>query len=1121
MNNPKNLKAYKNGTQYSKMNSLPKIIQSPSSINLKIKNQSVYNSSSSFNNTGQQSIRTGEELSKKSDFFTRNYDNYLEKIRQRNKINSRLKSELELNSLLYKLKNFYSEVIAINKKKNDNLIFLKKTLDFEEFKLNQVIEFQDIELPDEKISVKNVNELKFSKTEVEKQLRSMMKEKQHLDEVINNATEYFRTIEYMCEEEKNRFKEIKAETNVVEEKIHNVSQYQRIVNYNIGKGKIKEQEEKILEDKLNKGLEIVDEVNVEQKIKNEQLDKIIFEKEKKVEELKNKLLEIKRLMKLENIEYQNEIKKEIEKGKEFSQNQKIKEKKILEIIYCLYLIQNYFFNEEDFEDFDRKKVMQSNEYKLLQNRNFEILLNKKKIVPERSYSNKDTNTYLPLSPTLTEKNLENKKLKLESDTYKKTDEKQSESQNDSEEEENEQEEDIKKTEEKKENPKHIPSIFLTNLQKKLSLRNIPINLINLTKESKESKEKSKEKKHMNTFRDKKPDIFSYMKKIEDKNKKIKNLKKTFEKEKNKNNKEIKTDLKNNNISQSNQSININNNKEDKINSQSNSNINIIVNNVNNVNNNSFSSKKLSEIEIPTLEELKEKFALIEINRKTLFNYNSKLTSKLNFYKTQFDAFHKKELELEDKHSLFYQKTVQAISKNYLAFKLLVKLKPELKLFLSKNKKLIEELKKQDLKNKLKEMNKSISKMNPINNIEKAQVYNNETNNENTKYEIDIQFSENMDLLISSSKNIIIEIKDFFMKCNDYLKQMKASMELILNSENPEENDEAIQEYLKLIIEEINILDELIQKMNKKKIKNEINFVNYIKNLINYSKTHTELKQLFDEKELNKDLLNNFYQNLETKKLNELFYKQFKLKNFPELDAEFNHFTSTSEDTINNIKKLIDIVNALEKSDELNKILTQKARKIKKRVREPTKLYSISTVNNKKNSNDLIKIENLRYPHKNRIFNGFKTISLSTQKDTSYSELEFMTGGKKDEDDIPDNYTKKKVKRIKRKKFNSVEENIVNKLYSPFLQKTSYLRKLNQNMKGIKSMTTLNSQINHTLRKRKGEIDSLTYQMYVYNNPLINSDKLANQTYNSLVGLALRKHKKYKYDKNFLNPKMMY
>ena len=249
-------------------------------------------------------MRTGAETTKLSEFFSRNYDNYLEKIKQRNKINSTLKSELELNSLLYKLKNFYSEVISINQKKNDNLIYLKKTLEFEQFKLNQVIEFQDIELPDEKISVKNFNELKFSKVEVEKQLKSMMKEKQHLDELINNESEYFKTIEYMCEEEKNHYKEIKAETNIIEEKILNVSQYQRLVNYNIGKEKIKIVEEKIIEDKLSKGLEIVGEVNIEQKIKNEQLDKIIFEKERKVEELKNRLLNIKRRIKLENLEYQ-------------------------------------------------------------------------------------------------------------------------------------------------------------------------------------------------------------------------------------------------------------------------------------------------------------------------------------------------------------------------------------------------------------------------------------------------------------------------------------------------------------------------------------------------------------------------------------------------------------------------------------------------------------------------------------------------------------------------------------------------------------------------------------------------------------------------------------------------
>ena len=61
----------------------------------------------------------------------------------------------------------------------------------------------------------------------------------------------------------------------------------------------------------------------------------------------------------------------------------------------------------------------------------------------------------------------------------------------------------------------------------------------------------------------------------------------------------------------------------------------------------------------------------------------------------------------------------------------------------------------------------------------------------------------------------------------------------------------------------------------------------------------------------------------------------------------------------------------------------------------------------------------------------------------------MTGGKIDEDDIPDNYTKKKAKKIKKKKFSTIEENIVNKLYSPFLKKTSYLRKLNQVLLSLK------------------------------------------------------------------------
>ena len=170
-------------------NSLPKILHT----NKKSKYPKLYESSLSFYNTRNKDSK----FDSTSDFFVRNYDNYLSKINRRKKFyNSRLMSETELNNLLYKLKSYYSDVITINNKKEESLILLKEALKYEQFKLNQVIEFQDIELPDEKISVKNFNELKLTKNEVEKKLRNLLKEKQNLDELLKNAGEYFKTIEY-------------------------------------------------------------------------------------------------------------------------------------------------------------------------------------------------------------------------------------------------------------------------------------------------------------------------------------------------------------------------------------------------------------------------------------------------------------------------------------------------------------------------------------------------------------------------------------------------------------------------------------------------------------------------------------------------------------------------------------------------------------------------------------------------------------------------------------------------------------------------------------------------------------------------------------------------------------
>ena len=64
------------------------------------------------------------------------------------------------------------------------------------------------------------------------------------------------------------------------------------------------------------------------------------------------------------------------------------------------------------------------------------------------------------------------------------------------------------------------------------------------------------------------------------------------------------------------------------------------------------------------------------------------------------------------------------------------------------------------------------------------------------------------------------------------------------------------------------------------------------------------------------------------------------------------------------------------------------------------------------------------------------------------------------------------------------------------------------------MTSYNCKANHTLKKRNDEVDIITHQMLIYNNPLVNPDKLAEPTYNSLVKLAISSQNENKNDKRF-------
>ena len=303
-------------------------------------------------------------------------------------------------------------------------------------------------------------------------------------------------------------------------------------------------------------------------------------------------------------------------------------------------------------------------------------------------------------------------------------------------------------------------------------------------------------------------------------------------------------------------------------------------------------------------------------------------------------------------------------------------------------------------------------------------------------------------------------------------------------------------------------------MNEEIINNKKNFVNYLKDLINYSQKNEELKNMFNLDELNNDLLYHFYKDKEGNKIKKTFYNQFQLKRFPELKKIFNHFTEYLGPTIEHINKIIKIINDTEDNSNIKTMISLKKSRLllKKKETEKFSFYNadnISLENNEK--------PNSRYSThlaKSRSVVDFGMGTTSSQKDTSFSELEFMGGGKMDEDDMVDNEIEKKEKKIIRKKVNSQEENIVNRLYSPFLEKTYYLKKLHTNMKGIKSMTTYDCKANHVLKKRNGEVDIITHQMMIYNNPLINSNKLANPTYNSLVQLAINNQNLHKKEKRF-------
>jgi hypothetical protein len=305
------------------------------------------------------------------------------------------------------------------------------------------------------------------------------------------------------------------------------------------------------------------------------------------------------------------------------------------------------------------------------------------------------------------------------------------------------------------------------------------------------------------------------------------------------------------------------------------------------------------------------------------------------------------------------------------------------------------------------------------------------------------------------------------------------------------------EFLNSVVKEKEKIVEF-KKSNKIDVEsNSSSFIDYLKKLIEYNKNIS--KEKLDEENINKNLLNIFYNQEDIgkkDKINELTFNQFiSSSSISNQHDIFYHFYTLSEQTIDIIKS---ILNFIKSNQEFIKKYEKK---------------SLSTAGSSKsillNENNLIAsiISNAKAKLRASTLNNKKFQIVNKQ---SISEKEkgddFDSVWVEDKDTSIDIKSIKNEEKVFKKKFNHIENNIMNHLYKPSFEKTTYLRKLNLEMKNIKNLTFNNSKYNFFMGQKKNEIDLMSKQMLIYNNPGIHPNELSNPMYNNINNLMIQKRK---------------
>ena len=910
----------------------------------------------SFNKTMSQKFNLSNKNSYISNsgndsFIQRNYQSYLEKSKTAlGRLNTKILSESDLATILFNLKKNYNLIMTVTEQGNLELEHLNNTLEIEEEKLNKLIDFKEIELPEEKISLRKLGDTNMTKEQLRNHLFELLNEKRGLDEKVNIAKEYTKTVEYMIAGEKKKLRKMQEETNQIQEKLNNYNKYNVLIKENLQKTKLKNNNYLDLSKQLQNNIDLANNIINDNNEKNKTLENRIINKEEKVDSLRQTIDFMKQQNKESFLKYKEDNYEKISRTKEEQEEKIKKEKKYIDIIYCLYILQKYFINQDIFSF---NYLLSSKEYNSIINDNYEISL--KDPLLEDQFS------------------ILKEKSKLMDDS---------------------------------------------SLNENYRNRNNSL----LYKSSK--------------------DIFRKF-----------NKNKTFM-----------------------------------------------------VQNLKSSKNVLPKSQNITLNKLKEILNDINFSKDEIFDYISKLSAKIALYQYNLNNLHGKEISLNDKKHNYFDRVKKIISENYLNFEELTKNNSRFESFLYNNEIFINEMKLKNREKNLNEINKRLntkleSNETSMSNMSKL------TKEEKEKYEQELKLRLNKEQLLNNANesykkanDLILKMGYFFDNILEAMNNISNTIQNIIKSSKFENDENSKNEFSGFLNSVENEKEKIVEFKNKnvEEVKNDSNFyIEYIKKLIEYNKNI--LIEKMDEKDLEKNLLKVFFykddifEKNDGIKINELAFEQFtnssKISNQYDI---FYHFYTLSDQTMKIVKSIIDFI----KNNEnfINKYESKKlsSDKSSKSIISNSNNLLVSIISNAKAK---LKASN---PNKKLILKNKQILNEKEKND------EFDSVWVEDKDTSIETKSVKNEEKLFKNKFNHIEKNIMNHLYKPSFEKTTYLRKLNLEMKNIKSLTLNNSKYNFVMNQKKNEIHSMSQQMLIYNNPGIHPNELSNPMYNNINSMMIQK-----------------